>query len=385
MKNIVNRAIFWLLSLFIGWISGYVILWNLIAIIIPQPNATWEDDLWAIGALEYFLYMRVALVGMLILIIASLSGSFLMNKSAFSWNPNCGGKKYRWPDQIVVGLQIALAGYMIACGVNLKSFWHYLLFPLDVSGGQMRGIELFDLLTPWTVIIATTYIVVFEHWIIFLQNHLKANAPISNAKLLTTCRAVIYIILSLLLLGWASPVSVISSSSVIAIALAGIFLLVSNIRQHQSSSIADQPPFYRAFGIMHIKSIILGRILVALGVLGMLLGMILPWFQTAIPLYGFTSKAGYQMNGAYLGLAVIAPLTVVVFKKGKPREPYSIFCTLWAIYLLFFLIEEFGSISTSVFIHRSLEAELSIGLPVSIVGTIFIIVGGVSADNRNAP
>ena len=131
------------------------------------------------------------------------------------------------------------------------------------------------------------------------------------------------------------------------------------------------------------QNMTLARILLGLGALTMFLAMFLPWFQTIQPLYGVTSKAGYSTDGLYVGLAGIVPLFVAIFRKGTPGKPYSIFCTLWGIYILLFLIDVYASLGTSVFIFRDLGAKLALGPRISLFGVILVITGGIMSVYTN--
>jgi hypothetical protein len=131
---------------------------------------------------------------------------------------------------------------------------------------------------------------------------------------------------------------------------------------------------------MHSSKYNLGRILVFAGATGLIIGMMLPWFQTIQPLYGRTIKPGYLMNGLRSGFVGGIILLVAIFKISKVGKPYSLFCTLLGLYILSFLIGEYASISTSVFIFRELGASLSIGLYVSIIGALLITIGGIVHD-----
>ena len=124
----------------------------------------------------------------------------------------------------------------------------------------------------------------------------------------------------------------------------------------------------------------LGRILVFAGAVGLIIGMTLPWFQTIQPLYGRTAKPGYLMNGLRSGFIGSIILLIAIFKIGKIGKSYSLFCTFLGLYVLYFLIGEYASISTSVFIFRELGASLAIGLHVSIIGALLITIGGVVHD-----
>jgi len=125
------------------------------------------------------------------------------------------------------------------------------------------------------------------------------------------------------------------------------------------------------------NNLALARMLVGIGALVMLLGTLLPWFQTIQPLYGFTSKPGFDTDGLFIGLAAIIPLGVAFLRKGIPGKPYSIFSMLWGVYNLYLLFDVYASLSTSVFIARDLGAKLGIGINVSFIGIILVIIGGV--------
>jgi hypothetical protein len=129
------------------------------------------------------------------------------------------------------------------------------------------------------------------------------------------------------------------------------------------------------------KSISIGRLAVLLGAITLIVGMLLPWFQTNQPLYGVTAKLGYQMNGTTSGLCGIALLLFAIVKTGKQNRPYSILCTLLGTYLLCYLISEFGNLSVSAWIFHELGASLGFGLYISILGTVFLIIGGLIPYN----
>lgn len=133
----------------------------------------------------------------------------------------------------------------------------------------------------------------------------------------------------------------------------------------------------------YFQSFTIARISVGLGGLIMLVSLFLPWFQTAQPLYGVTSNAGYSTDGLRIGLAGFVPLAVAIFKKGTPVKPYSIFCTLWGVIVLSFLFDTYASLDTSVFIFRELGAKLAFGSRIGLFGVLLVIVGGVMSINAN--
>jgi len=133
----------------------------------------------------------------------------------------------------------------------------------------------------------------------------------------------------------------------------------------------------------YFQSFTIARISVGLGGLIMIGALFLPWFQTAQPLYGVTSNSGYSTDGLQIGIAGLVPLVVAIFRKGILGKPYSIFCTLWGICVLSFLMDTYASLGTSVFIFRELGAKLAFGSRISLFGIVLVIIGGIMSIYAN--
>ena len=203
LTKLRNQLFFWGGTIIIGWIIGRVILWNLLIVLFPRPLISYDYDptgLLAYNAVEPYFAARTALVGLIVLIIQSMLGSFFLDRKYLSWRvaKGCLPRNERWLVLIVRGIRVALAGFMMAFWINTADYW-YLLSPhsgqsslwFDYAGALTQGI-----LTLITVV-AVSYIIVLEPWIVLLIGRQKDRNV--SAKFFLACRGIVYLLLNLFL------------------------------------------------------------------------------------------------------------------------------------------------------------------------------------------
>ncbi|PKO14676.1 MAG: hypothetical protein CVU39_13175 [Chloroflexi bacterium HGW-Chloroflexi-10] len=239
-ENLTHKRInlkcllFWLTTIFIAWILGKVVLWNILRSLFPIHITLWGEDvtkLIPLAVVGEYEYIRMAIAGILILFIVTSLISYPIDKATYIKYERIVRKDYEMVHIITTSLRLALAWYFVVFWINLETFWSILIYPDEpFYTFELLRINVFFLMIIWFV----AYLVLFEGWQTIPTNWKTALPQFHPLKHLLIGRMINCVVIFLLLIWMAIPYRPISYANNIVLGIISFYFIFLSVQKKRN-------------------------------------------------------------------------------------------------------------------------------------------------------
>jgi hypothetical protein len=114
------------------------------------------------------------------------------------------------------------------------------------------------------------------------------------------------------------------------------------------------------------------RMFVLIGAIALIVGALMPWATVNSGIINL-SKAGYEGDGLFTGIAGLIMMIIALVVVGKPGKVYSVAAIILSLLGVLVLFMDIPSLSTST---STVRIQIGVGVPVTVVGVILAFLGG---------